>query len=236
MGTLGRGNHFLEIQRDQTGRLWLLVHSGSRAVGQAITTHHVQLAAAGQGLVALPADSNRGRQYLQDAAWACRYASANRQALLAAVELALHTLFDVKVDWATQFESDHNHLRRESHFGQHWYVHRKGAQSAQHGQWGIIPGSMGTSTFHVQGRGHPLALSSSSHGAGRRLSRRAARQAVTRHQLTRQLRRVWFDQQRADALRDEAPAAYKDIHAVMRAQRDLVSIVRQLEPVLVYKR
>ena len=114
-------------------------------------------------------------------------------------------------------------------------MHRKGAQSARDGEEGIIPGSMGTSSFHVAGRGCEESLSSSSHGAGRRLSRTEARRTITARRLQREMASVWFDHRRAARLRDEAPGAYRDIHVVMRAQRELVRIVRDLRPLLSYK-
>jgi tRNA-splicing ligase RtcB (3'-phosphate/5'-hydroxy nucleic acid ligase) len=129
----------------------------------------------------------------------------------------------------------HNFLRRETHSGTDLWVHRKGAISARAGEPGVVPGSMGTPTFHVVGRGSSRSLCSSSHGAGRAMSRGEARRKIGAGELRRQLRGVWFDERRADALRDEAPAAYKDIGRVMRAQSELTKIVRRLRPVLSYK-
>jgi tRNA-splicing ligase RtcB len=235
-GTLGRGNHFLEFQADQQGQLWLMVHSGSRAMGQAITAHHVACAAARSSeFVALDAESEPGRAYLADADWAARYATQNRLTMVSSVAGLMEDLFQVKVDWRSLIHASHNHVRREQHFGQFLWVHRKGAQSARSGEMGIIPGSMGTASFHVAGRGHEDALCSSSHGAGRTMSRTQARRCITARQLHRQMGAVWFDHRRDQNLREEAPDAYKDIHAVLRAQRELVRIVRQLRPILSYK-
>lgn len=234
--TLGRGNHFLEFQADTEGFLWLMVHSGSRAMGQAISTHHLgQAESAGSGVRFLNADSPLGLAYLHDMEWACTYADQSRQAMVEAVGALLVQLFGVAAEPASLVRCNHNHVRRETHFGTEWWVHRKGAVSAQQGEAGIIPGSMGTVSFHVEGRGWSEALCSSSHGAGRRLSRTEARQTVSVRELEREMTGVWFDHRLAERLRDEAPRAYKDVRAVMRAQRELTRIVRELRPILSYK-
>lgn len=234
--TLGRGNHFLEVQAGPEGELWLMVHSGSRALGQMIANFHLARAApSAAGLLYLDADDDAGRAYLHDLAWACAYAAASRRAMLESAARLFDELFDVVAAWETLRHCDHNHLRREMHFGEPLWVHRKGAASATDGEAGIIPGSMGTASFHVEGRGCAEALASSSHGAGRRLSRTEARHRIGTVELTRQMGTVWFDHRLADRLRDEAPAAYKDVRAVMRAQRELTRIVRELRPVLSYK-
>lgn len=236
LGTLGRGNHFLELQRDEEGGLWILVHSGSRAVGPAIRHHHEALAERGaSGLRSLDADSDGGRAYLADAAWAARYAEASRARIVDAVVALLGELFGVEADASARIEVDHNHVRREAHGGQPLWVHRKGAMGLAAGALGVVPGSMGSASFHVEGRGHPDALASSAHGAGRALSRAEARRRIGARQLLREASGVWFDHRMADRLREEAPSAYKDIGAVMRAQRDLVRVVRRLTPVLAYK-
>jgi tRNA-splicing ligase RtcB len=235
-GTLGRGNHFLEFQADAENRLWVMVHSGSRAMGPAIMEHHLERALKSpSNLSYLDRESPAGSAYLADASWAGLYAAANRLAMLTAVTQRLSAEFGVAADWSSLIHSDHNHVRRERHFGLDFWVHRKGAQSASVDEPGIIPGSMGTSSFHVTGRGCKVSLNSSSHGAGRKLSRADARREVSERALHRQLSHVWFDHRKAGALRDEAPSAYKDIHAVMRAQRELTRITRELRPLLSYK-
>jgi tRNA-splicing ligase RtcB len=236
LGTLGRGNHFVELQSDEDGRLWLMLHSGSRGIGQAIRDHHLAAAVAGgSGLRFLDAGSSRGREYLADVAWAVGYAEASRRAMADAVCAVLDDVLGACPDEATYVSCDHNHVRRETHGGEELFVHRKGAIPAARGLSGLVPGSMGTSSFHVEGRGHPDALASSAHGAGRRLSRTDARRAVTVRDVYRQLGGVWFDHRLARGLREEAPAAYKDVDLVMRAQRDLVRVVRRLRPVLSFK-
>jgi tRNA-splicing ligase RtcB len=186
-------------------------------------------------LRALDADTEAGRAYLADMTWALAYADANRRALVdAALEAVAHAL-GAAPDPDSGITCHHNHVRRERHGGRDLWVHRKGAMPAADGEPGVVPGSMGTPSYHVVGRGHPDALASSAHGAGRALSRTDARRSISRAELVRQLGGVAFDHRRVDALRDEAPGAYKDIDRVMRAQRGLVRIVRRLRPLLSYK-
>jgi tRNA-splicing ligase RtcB (3'-phosphate/5'-hydroxy nucleic acid ligase) len=235
-GTLGRGNHFLEFQADDEGRLWLMVHSGSRAMGQYVTDWHARNATkSGGGLSYLDAEEPTGHDYLSDVAWARRYADLSRQRMIQASAKLLSGPFGIAADWDSLITCDHNHVQREEHGGQLLWVHRKGANEAAEGRAGIIPGSMGTWSVHVIGRGCPEAFRSSSHGAGRRLGRHEARRQISGRRLSAELEGVWFDERSADGLREEAPSAYKDIEAVLRAQRELVRIVRRLRPVLVYK-
>lgn len=236
-GTLGRGNHFLELQADESdGRLWVAVHSGSRAVGPAAQDRHVERArAAPGGLRALDAELDDGRRYLSDMAFARAYARASRAAMLDATCRVLADVLGAAPDASTRLDVDHNHVRQESHFGELLYVHRKGAMPANDGAPGVVPGSMGAATFHVEGRGCEAALRSSAHGAGRAMSRDAARRSVSAHDLRRQIRGVWVDPRVEPALREEAPSAYKDVRAVLRAQRELTKTVRTLRPVLCYK-
>lgn len=236
LGTLGRGNHFLEFQADQDGRLWVMIHSGSRAVGQAITEHHRRQGEdAHVGLKCLDGESDLGRAYLFDHDWARAYAAENRLAMLDAVLELMRMLFGVSGDWATLVHGDHNHVRRETHEGRVLLVHRKGAQSARADEPGVIPGSMGATSYNTRGRGCPGALASCSHGAGRQLSRAAALQQVSVKQFSREIGRLWCDRRLVSRLREEAPSAYKDIRAVMRAQRELTRIERELRPILTYK-
>lgn len=233
-GSLGRGNHFLELQRAEES-LWLTVHSGSRALGQALRAHYVSGAVLGGAIPGLLADSELGRHYLADMAFALGYAEASRQDLLERASLVLGELAGTLPDWSTLFDCHHNFVRRETHFGAELWVHRKGAILADAERLAIIPGSMGALTFHVAGRGCAAALSSSSHGAGRAMSRSLARRKISVSQLDRELEGIWYDRRLRDALRDEAPSAYKPISKVMRAQKELTRIVRRLDPVLSYK-
>jgi tRNA-splicing ligase RtcB len=236
LGTLGRGNHFVELQSDTESRLWLMVHSGSRGMGQAITAEHVARAkTTATWPPFVEAAGASGQAYLSDMAWALEYAAENRLAMVRAVATILYELFSVTADATTLIHSHHNHVRRETHFGGELWVHRKGALPASEDDPGVIPGSMGSRSYHVTGRGEAASLRSSSHGAGRSRARHVARRDISRRDLEREMTGVRFDHRRADALRDEAPSAYKDIGRVMRAQRDLTRIVRELRPILVFK-
>jgi len=236
MGTLGRGNHFLELQADRDGKLWLMLHSGSRAMGPAIRDHHLQQATiASSGMAYLTSDSVEGQAYLTDMSWARDYARANRGAMMEAVIATMTDRFGVTPDRASLIEIDHNHVRTETHEGQTLWVHRKGALPAHEGRMGIIPGSMGSNSYHTLGRGNPRALCSSSHGAGRTKSRTEARKTITVSRLEHELAGVWFDHRAAHRLVDEAPSAYKNIQSVMRAQRVLTRITNELRPILSYK-
>lgn len=234
--TLGSGNHFIELQADDDGRLWLLVHSGSRALGQAIYHHHLPRARpVGNGLRAFDARSDAGAAYLHDAACARRFAVESRRAMAEAVGHVLSKALGGTLCWQTAITADHNHVSAERRGGRDLWVHRKGAMPAKSGEAGVLPGSMGTITFHVEGRGIEESLCSSAHGAGRALSRSAARSAVTLREFRRQMAGVCYDFRNSGKLLDEAPSAYKDIRAVLRAQRELVKVTRTLTPALNYK-
>jgi tRNA-splicing ligase RtcB len=235
LGTLGRGNHFLELQVDQEGRLWLLVHTGSRGMGQAISAEH-QSRWKCNPWYGLAARSDAGQAYLSDLQWALSYAAENRLRILEVVDELLTHVSGARCDWSTYFASDHNHVQQENHFGRALWIHRKGTQSAAIEEQGVIPGSMGTPTFHVTGRGHEAALRSCSHGAGRSMSRSEAREKLSIADFQRTMHSVVFDWKHRTSLIDEAPSAYNDIRQVLRAQRDLVRIERELRPVLNYKR
>lgn len=237
LGTLGTGNHFLELQHDETDdRLWLMVHSGSRGLGQAIRAAHVRNAERSRsGLAYLDASTPAGEAYLQDMRWARRFAAANRRAMLHSVGGAMESLFGWHLQDEPHIDCDHNHIDAEDHFGGPKLVHRKGAIAAWSDVVGIVPGSMATPSFHVTGRGEPDSLCSSAHGAGRAMSRSEARSRIGRQRLTDELHGVYADPRMIEGLREEAPSAYKDIHAVMRAQRKLVRVRRTLLPILTHK-
>ncbi len=239
LGTLGRGNHFVEFQADDEGRMWVMLHSGSRGIGQAITSHHLRIAANNSPrgrLQSLDSGSSEGRAYLADQQWARDYAAANRLCILESITVLLRQQFRIEPDRDSLIHSDHNHVRREIHDGVPLWIHRKGAQSAAAGEPGIIPGSMGTTSHHVIGRGNSESLCSSSHGAGRVMSRTEAASRISVADLRRELQNVWIDSSRLADFKDEAPAAYRDIREVMNAQKSLCKSVRALRPLLNYKR
>jgi tRNA-splicing ligase RtcB len=236
LGTLGRGNHFLELLRAEDGALWVMAHSGSRGMGPAIQAHHrARATLRSGGLEAIEADSAAGQAYRDDLDWAALYARLSRQRILAAAAALVEQLLGACPVPESYLDCDHNHVRRETHDGTALWVHRKGAIPAHDGQPGVIPGSMGAPSFVVEGRGCAAALCSSSHGAGRRLSRTEARRSITPSAFQRQVKGVRFDMDRAARFIEEAPLAYKDISAVMRAQSELTRIRSRLEPVLNYR-
>lgn len=241
LGTLGRGNHFLELQADAADRLWLMIHSGSRSMGQAITRHHLQLANRNEDgvrsnkLMALETTEQPGRNYWNDMQWARAYAKSNRESMMESAIRVLKSNWSIEVDPDSLIHTDHNHAEEESHFGQKLLVHRKGAQGLAAGELGIVPGSMATSSFLVKGRACETSLRSCSHGAGRQLSRTEARNQVSVARFEHQMGGVVFDRNISARLRDEAPAAYKDVRQVMRSQRELISIISEHEPILSFK-
>ncbi|XXF78449.1 RtcB family protein [Myxococcaceae bacterium GXIMD 01537] len=237
LGTLGGGNHFLELDRDAEGDLWLLVHSGSRGVGAALAAHHLRVAQAlGEGsLPGLRTDTPEGAACLADVELACRFARANREALVARAVEVLADALGAAPDTASRVDVHHNHVAREVHFGRALWVHRKGAVGLEAGQPGLIPGSMGTASYVVEGRGEPRAFRSCSHGAGRVMTRREARRRIRPEALAHVLRRVAYEPGRLPALVEEAPAAYRDIVEVLEDEADLVTPTRRLTPLAVLK-
>jgi len=234
--TLGSGNHFLELQTNDEDRLWLMIHSGSRALGQAIRDEHVSGAQVVDGRFrALEARSEQGAAYVHDLEWARRYAAASRRAMATEAERVIQDVIGAQLSCETSITTDHNHVALEQHGTSSFWDHRKGAMVLQAGELGVLPGSMGTLSFHVEGRGCEDALNSSAHGAGRAMSRSEASRKVSRVELQRQMKGVWFDWRLADAIRDEAPSAYKDIRDVLKAQHELVKVRRTLRPLLNYK-
>ena len=236
LGTLGRGNHFLELARDDAGQPWVMVHSGSRGMGQAIFSHHLRRCReTSDGLAFLDADTVDGQSYLSDVAWARRYAATSRRFMVEAAAAILEEYFGTTLADDEDVACDHNHVQQEEHMGVDLWVHRKGAVSASDGEAGIVAGTMGTVSYITEGRGNTESLRSSSHGAGRVLTRGEARSRLTLRQLRRQLAGVTYDKQRERVLLEEAPAAYRDARAVMQAQGELTRIRVRLQPLLVYK-
>ncbi|XVJ60527.1 MAG: RtcB family protein [Tepidisphaera sp.] len=238
LGSLGRGNHFVEVQHDEAGRVWIMVHSGSRFMGQAIARHYTREAqrdGVRASLTGLRASSVAGTDYLHDQAWGVAYARANRMLLLAVAAKAVASALGGRPDWAGVLDAPHNFIREESHDSKPLIVHRKGAAPAHAGFTGLIPGSAGTMSVHVEGRGEARSMASSSHGAGRVFSRSEAKSLVTADDLHQQMAGVAFDTTKSRSLRDEAPAVYRDLREVMEAQRDLVRVTRTLKPIVSFK-
>jgi tRNA-splicing ligase RtcB len=235
LGTLGGGNHFLELDRDGGGDLWLLIHSGSRGVGAAIGAHHARVAEKeGEGsLPGLSLDTPAGAACWRDLEWALSFARANRDAIGRA---ALEVLAEVTgVAPSEQLDVPHNFVCEEDHRGRPLLIHRKGAIAAPAGVRALIPGSMGTASYVVEGLGEPSSFSSASHGAGRVLTRKQAHREIPPERFLHSMRRVVFDTTRAKTLLEEAPAAYRDLGEVLEDEADLVVPRVRLEPIAALK-
>ncbi|GAB3097387.1 RtcB family protein [Lysobacter terrae] len=244
-GTLGGGNHFIEICLDESDRVWVMLHSGSRGTGNLIGTYFIELArkqlekrvlgfhVPDRDLAFFLEDEPLFADYVEAVSWAQDYARVNREAMMARVLHEMrHRLPKFQLD-KEAVNCHHNYVQREQHFGQSLLVTRKGAVSAREGELGIIPGSMGARSYIVRGKGNSESFHSCSHGAGRVMSRTAARAQITLKQHREATAHV---ECRKDAgVIDESPAAYKDIDAVMAAQRDLVDIVHTLRQVVCIK-
>ncbi len=244
LGTLGTGNHFIEVCLDEAGFVWFMLHSGSRGVGNAIGTHFIELAKkdAERHQRNLPdkdlAYFEEGAQYFGDyvrgVSWAQKFAMKNREVMMANLIATVRTV--IKKPFEAQVEAvncHHNYVQQERHFGQDVFVTRKGAVSAKRGQMGIIPGSMGARSYIVRGLGNPESFESCSHGAGRVMSRTKAKKQFT---VADQIKATEGVECRKDAdVIDEIPMAYKDIDAVMAAQSDLVEVVHTLKQVVCVK-
>jgi tRNA-splicing ligase RtcB len=237
LGTLGRGNHFLELARDDAGDMWAVVHTGSRAMGQAITAHHLgQVENTSDSLPFLNLELPEGQAYFNDMTWAGQYAATNRMTILNVLADVLEARHGVEVDDASYIDCPHNIARMEIHGNETLLVHRKSANAAMTGCLGLIAGSMAAGTRVVVGLGNQESLCSSSHGAGRAMSRTEASQRIAKRDLDGMMRGVIYREEWAGRFRDEAPQAYKDFHTVMRAQLSLVRTERTLLPILNDKR
>jgi len=244
LGTLGTGNHFIELCLDETQRVWVMLHSGSRGIGNAIGTRFIELAKEDMhriqanlpdaDLAYLAEGSALFDDYVHAVGWAQAYAAENRRRMLAATLAALSRALRRPVVAGTEaVNCHHNYVARERHFGADLLVTRKGAVRARAGDLGIIPGSMGARSYIVRGRGNPESFCSCSHGAGRAMSRNEAKRRYT---LADHARATADVECRKDAgVLDETPMAYKPIDAVMAAQADLVDIVHTLKQVVCVK-
>jgi len=237
LGTLGGGNHFVELDRDAGGTAWLLVHSGSRGLGGAIGAHH-QRAATAEGTGTIPGldvAGEAGRACLADLGWASDFAAANRAAMLEVAAAVVAEVTGAAPDPSSALDVRHNYVADEEHQGRRLLVHRKGAIAAPLGARVLIPGSMGTASYLAEGLGEPLSYGSASHGAGRVLTRTEARRKIDPARLARSMGRVVHDERRARTLVEEAPAAYRDVREVLEDEADLVRPLLRLEPVVVLK-
>jgi tRNA-splicing ligase RtcB len=236
MGTLGSGNHMIELCLDQSGSVWLMLHSGSRNIGKELAEHHIGIAQKlphNQGLVdrdlaVFVSDTPQMAAYRNDLYWAQEYAKYNRAIMMALLKDVVRKEFKkAKPAFEQEISCHHNYVAEERYEGMDLLVTRKGAIRAGSGDYGIIPGSMGTSSYIVKGLGNEKAFNSASHGAGRRMSRNAAKRHFTVRDLEDQTRGV--ECRKDSGVLDEIPGAYKNIDQVMAQQRDLVEVVAKLK-------
>jgi tRNA-splicing ligase RtcB len=247
-GSLGSGNHFIEVCEDTEGIAWIMLHSGSRNIGKVLAEKHIDKAKglmkqyfielADPDLAFFAEKTPEFQEYIHDMYWAQHYAKANRNEMMlrALKDVSFHVFGEDRgPEFMTTFRVDchHNYCQRENHFGKNVWVTRKGAVSAREGEFGIIPGSMGAKSFIVKGKGNPESFNSCSHGAGRKMSRKKARDLFRPADLEAQTAGV--ECRKDNGIVDEIPAAYKDIDQVMANQADLVEVAYQLKQILCIK-
>jgi len=244
LGTLGSGNHFVEVCLDENNAVWVMLHSGSRGVGNRIGMHFINQAKKDmerwfinlpdKDLAYIPEGSKHFGEYISAVSWAQDYARINREVMMARTLEVLRDHIDEPFDARTEaVNCHHNYIRREQHFDESVWVTRKGAVSAQKGEMGIIPGSMGAKSFIVRGLGNADSFCSCSHGAGRVMSRTEAKRRVSMEEHLQAVQGV--ECRKDEAVLDETPAAYKPIENVMAAQQDLVEVVHTLKQVVCVK-
>ncbi|MFC3576987.1 RtcB family protein [Streptomyces yaanensis] len=242
MGSLGSGNHFVEVCTDTTGAVWLMLHSGSRNIGKELADHHIGVAQKlphNQGLIdrdlaVFVADTPQMAAYRNDLYWAQEYAKYNRTLMMALLKDVIRKEFKkAKPTFEPEISCHHNYVAEERYEGMDLLVTRKGAIRAGSGEYGIIPGSMGTGSYIVKGLGNEKSFNSASHGAGRRMSRNAAKRRFSTQDLEDQTRGV--ECRKDSGVVDEIPGAYKPIEQVIEQQRDLVEVVAKLKQVVCVK-
>ena len=246
LGTLGGGNHFIEIQKGSDGYIWIMIHSGSRNLGKQVADYYYREALKlnekkfkhlknAKQLSFLPLDTEEGSTYFNEMSYCVDFAFANRKMMISLVQMAFEEHFKT-IEFSHFINIAHNYASREFHFGKEVIVHRKGATSARAGEKGIIPGSQGTQSYLVTGKGNPESFMSCSHGAGRVLGRRQAQRTLDFNEEVRKLKEkgILHSIKKPRDL-DEASGAYKDINQVMKNQSDLVEIVLTMEPLAVIK-
>ena len=242
LGSMGGGNHFIEICVDEEDRVWAMLHSGSRGSGNRIGSHfiaaaqaemqrwHIDVYLPDQDLAYLVENTALFDDYIEAMNWAQDYAMINRELMLDAVLRCMRSMLPAFTTEQVAINCHHNYATKEAHFGENVWVTRKGAVRARAGDLGIIPGSMGTGSFIVEGLGNPESFNSCSHGAGRRMPRNKAREQITHEQHIAAM--VGIEGRTDVGVIDESPAAYKSIESVMAAQTDLVKPLYHLRQVL----
>lgn len=246
LGTLGGGNHFIELQKGSDGYVWIMIHSGSRNLGKQVADHYFREAVKlnekefknlenVRQLSFLPLDTTEGKNYLNEMNYCMDFAFANRKMMMSLVQFILEESFK-KIEFSHFINIAHNYANRELHFGREVIVHRKGATSARAGDMGIIPGSQGTKSYLVVGKGNPESFQSCSHGAGRVMGRKEAQRKLDFNEEVKKLKdKGILHSVKNPRDLDEASGAYKNIETVMQNQSDLVEIALELEPLAVIK-
>lgn len=240
VGTLGSGNHFIEVTLDEEDRVWLFLHSGSRGIGNAIATHHIKIAQEQMrnwyiklpdpDLSYLVEGTPEFDLYIQDLRWAQHFALLNREEMMDRVVKDFEYFVGQLVEEQERINCHHNFTQQEHHMGQDVWLSRKGAIQADKGRPGLIPGSMGTASYVVEGKGFAPSFNSSPHGAGRMYGRKAAKRQFTIEDLDKAM--VGIEYNRSEAFLDEIPAAYKDIDVVMEDAKELVEIKHTLHQIV----
>jgi tRNA-splicing ligase RtcB (3'-phosphate/5'-hydroxy nucleic acid ligase) len=240
LGSLGSGNHFIEVSLDEADRVWQFLHSGSRGVGNKLASKHIRIAQeqcrrrfirlADPDLAYLVEGEPEFDAYIEALHWAQRFAFLNREEMMDRVAVQTSQFFGTEVERLQVVNCHHNYTERETHFGREVWLSRKGAISARDGQWGLIPGSMGTASYVVTGTGNVPSMMSSPHGAGRNFSRTAARKRFTRADLDARMAGIAWGH--SDAFLDEHPEAYKPVDVVMADAADLVQIQHTLHQIV----
>jgi len=252
LGTLGGGNHFSTIEHDENDNIWLMIHSGSRNIGYKIANYYHKIALKlnekwysnipNKDLAFLPADSEEGKNYIKDMNFALKFAEENRKIIMNSFKDSIKEVIE-DVTFEDEINIHHNFASLENHYGKNVWVHRKGATSAKKDQLGIIPGSMGTSSYIVKGLGNPESFMSCSHGAGRVMGRKQASNNLTREDCEKSMQGIVYDgfkklkDRKGKKYLDlgEAPLAYKDIDKVIKSESDLVTPIVKLSPLAVIK-
>ncbi len=248
LGTLGGGNHFIELQKDENNELHIMIHSGSRNLGFKICKEYNKIAAELNNdwhssvpseweLAFLPIHSEEGQNYIQSMDFALKFAKENRRIMMEEIFKAL------EINFYDELDIHHNYAVQENHLGKNVWIHRKGAIRVQKNELGIIPGSMGTNSFIVEGIGNILSYNSASHGAGRNESRTSASERITQEEADKSMEGIIYDRWskiqrgRLKGKLDfsECPLAYKDIHRVISDESDIVKVVKTLTPIAVIK-
>lgn len=240
LGTLGSGNHFIEISHDENNDIWLFLHSGSRGIGNKLAMKHIGIAQEyaernfikldNKDLAYLVEGTQEFDNYIRDMRWAQRFAFLNRKEMMDRVVRQVSEFMGQEVENQQEINCHHNFTQQEEHWGKKLWITRKGAISADEGKLGLIPGSMGTDSYVVEGLGNKVSFNSAPHGAGRVYSRSKARKTFTQEQLEESMEGIEY--RRTDAFLDEIPSAYKDINVVIEDAKDLIKVVHKLNQII----